>query len=142
MKITKSQLRKIIKEELLKEASTEERVAATAKRAKAFDAKMRKKHYGSEDAEEAPKDPKKAYADKEQRSVKGAGDDVRKYFALMAPVIAGHLSGKKPTGYPPPKNAKELLQQLSKLYNTLAKDLTKEQMITLMKNTGLPTSLK
>ena len=126
----------------LAEASTEERVKALDAKMRARDKEMRKKHYGSEDAEEAPKDPKKAYGDKEQRSIKVAGDDVRKYFALMAPVIAGHLSGKKPTGYPPPKNTKELLQQLSKLYNTLAKDLSKEQMITLMKNAGLPTSLK
>jgi hypothetical protein len=128
--------------QFINEQSTEERAKAFDAKMQAKDAALRKKHYGSEDAEEAPKEPKKAYADKEQRSIKVAGDDVRKYFALMAPAIAGHLSGKIPSGYPPPKNAKDLLQQLSKTYNTLAKDLSKEQMITLMKNTGLPTSLK
>lgn len=131
--------------QFLTEASTEERVAATAKRAKAFDAKMRKKHYGAEDAEESqkPEDLKKSYAAKEQRAFKQSrGGEIGKlYFAHMAVIFAGHLSGKKPVGFERPKAADKLLKQFNQAFNSM-QGLDNNGLIKFMKAAGLPTSLK
>ena len=131
--------------QFLNEQSAEERVAATAKRAKAFDAKMRKKHYGAEDAEESqkPEDLKKSYAAKEQSAFKQSrGGEVSKmYFASLAVTLAGHLSGKRPTGYERPANADQLLKQFSQAFNSM-QGMDNNTLVKFMKAAGLPTSLK
>jgi len=147
-------MKKILNEwrQFINEQSTEERVAATAKRAKAFDAKMRtwdaemrKKHYGAEDAEESqkPEDLKKSYAAKEQSAFKGSknGEVSKMYFAQMMATVAGHLSGKRPTGYDRPENADQLLLKFSKAINSM-QGLDNNALVKFMKAAGLPTSLK
>ena len=128
----------------LTEASTEERVAALDKKMQAKVAGLQKKHYGAEGAEESqkPDDLKKAFINKEQRSIKVAGNDIRKYFALMAAPLAGHLSGKSPVGYDKPQNADDLLKQLNSAIKSMARGLEKDTMIKFMKDAGLPSSLK
>ena len=128
----------------LAEASTEERVKALDTRMRKWDAEMRKKTYGAEDAEESqkPDDLKKAFINKEQRSIKVAGNDIRKYFALMVAPLAGHLSGRIPVGYDKPQNADDLLKQLNSALKSMARGLEKDTMIKFMKDAGLPTSLK
>tara|TARA_A100001515_G_scaffold103425_1_gene84099 strand:- start:290 stop:1147 length:858 start_codon:yes stop_codon:yes gene_type:complete len=132
--------------QFLNEQSTEERVAAIAKRAKAFDAKMRKKHYGAEDAEESqkPEDLKKSYAAKEKSAFKQSrgGEVPEMYFVKLAATLAGHLSGKRPTGYDRPENADNLLKQFSQSFNELGRKLDNNSLVNFMKAAGLPTSLK
>ena len=141
-------MKKILNEwrQFINEQSTEERVAATAKRAKAFDAKMRKKHYGAEDAEESqkPEDLKKSYAAKEQSAFKQSrgGEVPEMYFVKLAATLAGHLSGKGPTGYDRPENADNLLKQFSQSFNQLGRNLDNNSLVKFMKAAGLPTSLK
>ena len=131
--------------QFLNEQSTEESVAAIAKRAKAFDAKMRKKHYGAEDAEESqkPEDLKKSYAAKEQSAFKVSrnGEVPKMYFAKIMATVAGHLSGKRPTGYDRPENADQLLLKFSKAINSM-QGLDNNALVNFMKAAGLPTSLK
>ena len=131
--------------QFLNEQSAEERVAATAKRMKAFDAKMRKKHYGAEDAEESqkPEDLKKSYAAKEKSAfeVSRNGEVPKMYFAKIMATVAGHLSGKRPTGYDRPENADQLLLKFSKAINSM-QGLDNNSLVNFMKAAGLPTSLK
>ncbi len=134
-------MKKILNEwrQFINEQSTEER-------AKAFDAKMRKKNYGAEDAEESqkPEDLKKSYAAKEQSAFKQSrdGEVPKMYFVQLAATLAGHLSGKTPTGYDRPENSDKLLKQFSQSFNKLGNNLDNNALVNFMKAAGLPTSLK
>ena len=129
----------------LTEASTEERAAALDKKMQSKDAALRKKHYGAEDAEESqkPEDLKKSYAAKEQSAFKvsGNGETSKMYFAKIMATVAGHLSGKRPTGYERPANADKLLKQFSQSLNSMQM-LDNNGLVDFMKKAGLPTQLK
>lgn len=141
-------MKKILNEwrQFINEQSTEERVKDLDAKMRARDRAMRKKHYGAEDAEESqkPEDLKKSYAAKEQSAFKQSrdGEVPKMYFVKLAATLAGHLSGKRPTGYDRPENSDKLLNQFSQSFNKLGNNLDNNALVNFMKAAGLPTSLK